>query len=135
MLYKILADNVVLIHFLWIVFLFLGAVWGKRRKAVKIIHITGLIFAFFLVIFNWYCPLTYLEVWLRSRHDPSLTYKGSFIIYYAEKLIYVELPRYLIAISTIFLCGFNGWLYIKRGKEISLKSIFASLTFLLSCAT
>src|SRR3989338_7550279 len=85
--------------------------------------------SFFLVIFNWYCPLTYLEVWLRSRHDPSLTYKGSFIIYYAEKLIYVELPRYLIAISTIFLCGFNGWLYIKSGKEISLKSIFASLTF------
>jgi hypothetical protein len=112
--YKILADFVVMIHFLWILFLFLGGLWGRRSKAIRIFHISGLIFAFIIQIFNWYCPLTYLEVWLRSKHELTLTYTGSFIIYYVEKIVYIEISRYLILIFTLLLCGFNGWLYLKR---------------------
>jgi|SRR4030042_4504260 len=114
MLHKILADIVVLIHFLWIIFLFLGAYWGKRYKAVKIFHLSGLVFAFIIQIFDWYCPLTHLEVWLRSKHDPTLSYTGSFIIYYVEKIVYIEFSRYLVLILTIFLCGFNAWFYLKK---------------------
>lgn len=114
MFYRFLADIVVLIHFLWILFLISGAVWGRKRKVVKIIHASALVFALMLAIFGWYCPLTYIEVWLRARHDPSLTYSGSFIAYYAEKLIYIEIPRYIITLLTIFLCGFNTWLYLKK---------------------
>ena len=86
MLYKILADIVVLIHFLWIVFLFFGAFWGIKNKAGRIFHLSGLAFAFILQIFDWYCPLTHLEVWLRSKHSPFLTYAASFIIHYVEKI-------------------------------------------------
>jgi hypothetical protein len=115
MLYKIFADIVVLIHFLWIIFLFLGGIW-KRSKAVKILHISGLSFALLIQIFNWYCPLTYLEVWLRSKHDPTLIYTGSFMIHYVERIVYIELPRHLILILTLFLCAFNAWFYLKKGK-------------------
>jgi len=114
MLYKILADIIVLIHFVWIIFLFLGAFWGVRNKAVKIFHISGLIFAFLIQIFDWYCPLTHLEVWLRSRHDPAISYTGSFIIHYVEKIVYIEISRSLIIIFTILLCGINAWLYLKK---------------------
>lgn len=114
MLYRVLADIVVLTHFLWILFLIFGALWGRKSKAVKAAHISGLVFALLLEAFGWYCPLTHLEAWLRSRHDPSLAYTGSFIVYYAEKLIYTELPRYIITLLTIFLCGFNGWIYLKK---------------------
>jgi len=114
MLYKILADIVVLIHFLWIVFLFFGAFWGIKNKVAKIFHLSGLAFAFVIQIFDWYCPLTHLEVWLRSKHSPALTYAGSFIIHYIEQIVYIELSRYLVLILTIFLCGWNGWLYLRK---------------------
>ena len=113
---KIIADIVVMFHFLWIVFLLFGALWGIRNRAVKIFHIFGLAFAFVIQIFDWYCPLTHLEFWLRSKHNPSLTYTGSFIIHYVEKVVYIEISRYLILFLTLFLCGFNGWLYIKKKK-------------------
>jgi len=120
MIYKILADSMVLIHFLWIIFLFFGVIWGMRNKAVKILHITGLVFAFIIQIFGWYCPLTYLEVWLRSKHDSALAYAGSFIIHYVEEIVYIELSRNLILVLTLVLCGFNAWLYSKKKQSLPL---------------
>ena len=114
MLYKILADIVVLIHFLWIVFLFFGAFWGIKNKAAKIFHLSGLAFAFIIQIFDWYCPLTHLEVWLRSKHSPFLTYGGSFIIHYVEKIVYIEISRFVVFVFTILLCGLNAWLYLRK---------------------
>ncbi len=113
---KILADVVVLIHFLWILFLFLGALWGIKHKIVRLFHLSGLAFAFIIQIFDWYCPLTHLEVWLRSKHSPSLTYTGSFIIYYVEKIVYLQLSRSLVFILTILLCGLNIWLYLRKKR-------------------
>ncbi|MBI4690669.1 MAG: DUF2784 domain-containing protein [Nitrospirae bacterium] len=114
--YKILADIVVLIHFLWIVFLIFGAFPGVRHRAIKIFHILGLLFAFAFQIFDWYCPLTHLEVWLREKHSPNLAYTGSFIIHYMEKVIYIEVSRYTIMILTVLICGFNVWFYMKRKR-------------------
>ena len=116
MFYKVIADIVVFIHFLWIVFLIFGAFWGIRNKAVMTFHVSGLAFAFIIQIFDWYCPLTHLEVWLRSKHDPALAYTGSFIIYYVERMVYIEISRYSIFIFTVFLCGFNIWFYLVRKK-------------------
>jgi hypothetical protein len=118
MVYKILADIVVLVHFLWILFLFFGAIWGVRNRGIKIFHLSGLAFAFIIQVCDWYCPLTHLEVWLRSKHSPALTYEGSFIIHYVEEIVYIDLSRYLVLVLTIFLCGFNAWFYLrKRGSS------------------
>jgi hypothetical protein len=122
MIYKILADSVVLIHFLWIIFLFLGALGGIKNKAVMIFHISGLVLALIIQIFNWYCPLTHLEVWLRSKHDSVLAYTGSFIIHYVESIVYIEISRYWVLVLTLFLCSFNGWLYLKRSKRFRLSN-------------
>jgi hypothetical protein len=116
MIFKILADVVVLTHFLWILFLFFGAFLGRKNRTLKIFHLSGLLFAIFIQVFDWYCPLTHLEVWLRSKHDPDLTYSGSFIIHYVEYIVYIELSRFFIFASTIFLFGFNAWFYLKKKK-------------------
>lgn len=117
MLYKILADSVVFIHLLWIVFLLFGALAGMRNRKVRIAHISGLVFAIILQLFDWYCPLTHLETWLRTRHDPSLSYAGSFIIHYVEKLVYIDLSQTLIFVLSLFLCGFNAWIYLRHREE------------------
>jgi|MudIll2142460700_1097286.scaffolds.fasta_scaffold10935_4 hypothetical protein len=116
MLFRILADIVVFIHFLWIVFLISGACAGRIYQTVKYIHIGGLAFAFMLQVFDWYCPLTHLEVWLRAHHDPGRLYAGSYIIHYLEKIIYIEVERWVILVLTIVLCGMNAWIY-GRGKR------------------
>jgi hypothetical protein len=117
MVYKVLIDIVVFVHFLWILFLIFGVFWGIRNQKVKLIHISGLAFAIILQAFNWYCPLTHLETWLRAKHDPTLSYSGSFITHYVEKIVYIELPPSLIFILSIFLAGISSWLYLKGKKR------------------
>ncbi len=112
--YRILADLVVLIHFLWILFLIFGSYWGARSRPVKICHISGLAFAVVIQIFDWYCPLTYLETWLRAQEDPLQTYRGSFIITYLEKIVYIELSPAAVTILTILLCIFTTWIYLRK---------------------
>lgn len=102
---------VVLIHFLWIVFLIFGAVPGVRIRAVRIIHLAALAFALIIQIFGWYCPLTYLEIWLRNRHDPGLSYFGSFIVHYLEKIVYLDVSFDLIFALTIILIVINVVVY------------------------
>jgi hypothetical protein len=114
MIYRILADGVVVIHFLWIVFLVFGGLLGTRNRTVRIFHIPGLAFAFVIQVSGWYCPLTDLEVWLRSRQAEGASYHGSFIIHYIERLVYVEVPHWSIIVLTVMLCVFNGWLYLRR---------------------
>jgi hypothetical protein len=116
MLYKVLADIVVFLHVLWILFLICGAFSGAKHTAVKIIHLSGLAFALILQVFNWYCPLTYLEAWLRSQHDTSLTYSGSFLIHYLEQIVYIRISRPLILFLTLLIITVNAWFYLRKRK-------------------
>ncbi len=116
--YLIAADIVVFLHFLWIIFLIVGALWGRSYPWIKRIHIGGTLFALLIHIAGWYCPLTYLEVWLRRLHDPSQSYAGSFITHYIEKIVYIDLPLKIIFIMTIFLALLSAWMYLhKPGKS------------------
>jgi ABC-type multidrug transport system permease subunit len=114
MIYKILADLVVFSHFLWVLFLFFGALFGRRNRGIQVFHLAGLSYAVILQISGWYCPLTDLEVWLRSKHDPDLVYTGSFIVHYVEEIVYVELSRSFVIAFSVFLLGLNIGLYLKR---------------------
>ena len=117
MFYKVAADFVVFIHFLWIVFLIFGAFIGKKYRVVKIFHIAGLGFAVIMQVFGWYCPLTHLEIWLRQRHDPFLTYSGSFIVYYVERLIYIELAPWIIFVLTLILVSVSVYIYYRKNEK------------------
>lgn len=111
MSYRFAADLVVLAHLLWIIFLFFGAFAGRKYRIVKIFHIAGLCFSLVIQVFGWYCPLTHLEAWLRQMHTPALSYKGSFLVHYAEKIVYLELSPGIIFVLTLILIGISAYLY------------------------
>ena len=113
MTFLIAADVVVWVHLAWILFLIFGALVGRFVLWVKWIHVGGVVFSIFLQIFSWFCPLTHLEIWLRSRHDPSLTYEGSFIARYAEQLVYLDISRTAVLTGTLGVIIFSAWLYWK----------------------
>lgn len=111
--YGLLADVVVLVHFLWIVFLFTGAVWGRKYKLVKIVHLGGLGYAVLMQVMGWYCPLTHVEFWLRRKENPLIPYGDSFIRHYVERLIYVDISPGIIFAVTIVLVTLNLIVYLR----------------------
>jgi hypothetical protein len=117
MLYKILADMTVLLHLGWVLFLASGALWGRRNRLIRALHVGGLVFAVVMQLMHWYCPLTHLEFWFRSKHDPHLAYPGSFLAHYAEEFLYVKLSWGTIFAATIVLCAVNACLYLRQPRE------------------
>ena len=117
MRFTIFADIVVFIHFLWILFLITGAYWAARHRTVMAFHAGGLLFAVIMQIFGWYCPLTHIEVWLRQKHDSALSYPGSFIAHYTEKLVYFQVTGRMIFVLTVLLISANAWIYWRLFKS------------------
>lgn len=103
MVYKLLADLVTLLHFCWILFILFGIIFAFKQWKIAILHLAGLIFAFILNIKGWYCPLTYLENYLRSLHDPETSYAGAFIIKQLDRFIYPDLPEKFMRVGAIVL--------------------------------
>ena len=124
MFYKLLADLIVVIHFVWITFMLLGFLlilqaffykkaffdWFKFR----IIHLIGIFYISLLSILGKYCPLTILENFLRSRYELNLVYPGSFIIHYLERLVYPAVNPLIIQIPTAFIAVFTILVFIIR---------------------
>ena len=99
MIYRILADITMVFHFIWILFLLSGVIFALKKPRIVFLHMGGLLFVLLLNCMGWYCPLTYLENYLHTFHNPGLTYKGSFIINYMERLIYPDLSEQYIRIG------------------------------------
>jgi hypothetical protein len=105
--YKLLSDCVILIHFLWIVFILFGFLAGLKFYKVSFVHVPGLVFTLVLNLGGWYCPLTHLENYLYTFYNPQLPYGGSFITNNLQKLIYLELDEIYLRIGAIVWVGLN----------------------------
>jgi TRAP-type uncharacterized transport system fused permease subunit len=115
--FSIAADMTVILHLVWIIFLIFGALPGRRHKWTKRVHVSGLIFALIIQTAGWYCPLTYIEIWLRNMHDPLTSYSGSFIINYVNRIVYMKIPQSAVFAATVFLIFVNVLIYRKSSKR------------------
>ena len=105
MLYKILANIIVAVHFVWILFMLIGVIltlsgfFYKRFFdwwLFRILHLCGIAYVGLLATLRQYCPLTILENTVRAKYNPDLTYPGSFIVHYIEKLVYPDVNPSII---------------------------------------
>lgn len=92
MFFRIAADLVIFLHFLWIAFVILGFPlflylnWPRWR----IFHLVALVAMLIMQLTRTICPLTYLEDFLKAKGTSGQVYSGQFLIENIEKLIYVE---------------------------------------------
>jgi uncharacterized membrane protein YhhN len=86
-LYGFLADAVVGVHFLFVLFVVLGGLLVLRWPRVAYLHIPAAIWGAAIEFAGWICPLTPLENWLR-RQAGSVGYSGSFIEHYILPILY-----------------------------------------------
>ncbi len=91
MLYRVLADLVVITHLAFIVFVLFGGWLALRWRWAAWIHLPALAWGAAIELFGWFCPLTPLENSLR-RASGSAGYTGGFIEHYLLPIIY---PREL----------------------------------------
>jgi hypothetical protein len=89
MLYRVLADLVVLTHIAFIIFVLLGGLLAFRWRWVPWIHLPAAVWGAAIEFFGWFCPLTPLENSLR-RASGSAEYSGGFIERYLIPITYPE---------------------------------------------
>lgn len=87
MIYRLLADFVLIFHLLFIVFVIFGGLLAFRCRWFVLAHIPAALWGGYIELAGGLCPLTAVEVRLR-RFAGDAGYSGSFIEHYFLPLIY-----------------------------------------------
>ncbi|MFA6413169.1 MAG: DUF2784 domain-containing protein [Syntrophales bacterium] len=121
MSFSLLADLVVVIHFLFILFVIFGGLLVLHKRFWALLHIPAALWGAFVELSGWVCPLTPLENWLRLRGgDPA--YTSDFIDRYVVHLIYpsslTKSQQLFLGLAVIMINGaIYGWIMWRRLKR------------------
>ena len=120
MIYRLLADLVMAVHFAFIAFVVLGGILVLRWNRLAWLHVPAAVWGVLIEWAHWTCPLTPLENRLR-RLGGLAGYDSSFIEHYLLPLIYpAALTRQVQFLLGAFVLAVNaglyGWLLYRRAK-------------------
>ena len=109
-MYKLLADALVVAHFLFIIFVVVGGLLVIYWPRVTWLHLPAAAWGAMVEFTGWFCPLTPLENYFRQLSG-SAAYSGDFVAQYLLYLIYPEnltrevqfgLGMFVVVINVIF---------------------------------
>jgi hypothetical protein len=121
MVYKLLADFILLLHFAFIIFVIFGGLLALRNIKWAWLHVPAAVWGGLVEFAGWICPLTPLENWLYFRTGAG-TYQESFIAHYLLPFIYpTELTRNVqiiigagVVLISVLIYSF---VFYKRARE------------------
>jgi nitrate reductase gamma subunit len=87
LIYRALADLVLVVHLGFVLFVVLGGLLVLRWPWVALPHIPAAIWGVLIEYAGWICPLTPLENSLRSSGGVA-RYSGGFIQHYIQPVLY-----------------------------------------------
>ena len=127
MLLSLLADLVLVVHATFILFVVLGGLLVLWRPRIAWVHIPCAIWGAWVELAGWICPLTPLEVDLRTRAG-EIGYEGGFIERYVTAALYPQgLTREIQIGLGIAVVAVNVIIYvvaIKRARNNSFSERF-----------
>ncbi len=113
MLYHLLADTILVIHFAFIIFVVLGGIFAIWWRKVIRLHIPAVTWGALIEFAGWTCPLTPLENRLRVKGGQA-GYPGGFIEEYILPVIYpAGLTREVQVILGLLVITVNLVIYWK----------------------
>ena len=121
MVYRTLADAVVVLHLAFVVFVLFGGLLVCWRPRMAWLHLPAAVWGAAVEFGGWICPLTPLEYWLRLQSgDPAS--RSDFIGEYVLPVLYPagltqDTQRLLGAVVVIVNVGIYGWL-LRRGCPV-----------------
>jgi hypothetical protein len=111
MIYRALADFVLLLHMAFVLFAALGGILAFKWRRVAWFHIPSALWAALIEFVGWECPLTPLENRLR-RQGGETGYQTGFIERYLLPLIYpAPFSRSLHVVLGFMVMGVNLAIY------------------------
>ena len=111
MVYRVLADTVLVAHLIFILFVVLGGLLVLRWRVLAWVHIPAALWGALLEFMGWMCPLTPLEKWLRARGGAP-AYSTGFIEHYLFPIIYpVTLTQEIQVVLGILVLAINVCVY------------------------
>jgi hypothetical protein len=87
LIYRTLADLILALHLVFVLFVVLGGLLVLRWPRAAWLHIPAAIWGVLIEYTGWICPLTPLENSLRTRGGEA-GYNGGFIEHYIQPLLY-----------------------------------------------
>jgi hypothetical protein len=118
MLYRLVAEAVLLLHLAFIVFVILGAALAARRRWLAFVHVPAAAWGFFIELTGRACPLTSAENYLRIKSGEA-GYPESFIEHYLLAIIYPagltrDIQFVLAAVVVVINVAIYCWLFRRR---------------------
>ncbi len=111
MFFRLLADIIVLLHFVFILYAMFGGFLLLLSKRLAWLHMPAVVWAAGIEFGGWICPLTPLENYLRTKGG-GLTYRSGFVEHYILPLIYpAALTRSLQIAIGCLVVGMNLAIY------------------------
>jgi uncharacterized protein DUF2784 len=89
MIYRLLADLVLVLHFAFVIFAVFGGALVLRYPNMLKVHLLALSWAIVVQWADWVCPLTPLENYLRGLGGGA-GYDGSFVEHFVLKILYPQ---------------------------------------------
>ena len=89
MIYRLLADLVLVLHFAFVIFAVFGGALVLRYPNMLKVHLLALSWAIVVQWADWVCPLTPLENYLRGLGGEA-GYDGSFVEHFVLKILYPQ---------------------------------------------
>lgn len=119
--FSLLADLVVVIHFLFILFVIFGGLLVLHKRSWACLHIPVAVWGAIVEFTGWICPLTPLENWLRLQGGGP-AYTSDFIDRYVVSLIYpsslTRSQQLFLGLGVIMINGaIYGWIMWRRLKR------------------
>ena len=115
MLYEIAANLIALIHLTFLAFVIFGAFLGRSSGFWRSLHLGCMVYGVLIEVFYWYCPLTYLEQYLRDKAGRG-AYEEPFIAHYLNQLIYLNVPQWSLILAAVVVLGVNLGLYLRWSR-------------------
>ena len=122
MVYRFVADVVLVLHLGFVLFVVLGALLIFRWRRVMYLHIPAAVWGTVIELAGWPCPLTPLENALR-RLGGEEGYASGFIERYVTPILYPgELPRIAHITLGLLVLAINAaiyWRLFRRARKAS----------------
>ena len=91
MLYSLLADLVVALHFVFVAFVLFGGFLVRRWPLASWLHLPSVLWAVLIEVVSLESPLTPVEKWLRAEAGQP-GYEGGFVERYLLPVLGVDQP-------------------------------------------
>ncbi len=111
MVYRYLADAVVLVHFAFVLFVVGGGLLALRWRRASWLHLPAALWGALIEFGGWICPLTPLENRFRELAGEQ-GYSGGFVEHHMLGLLYPEgLTREVQVALGVAVLAINGLVY------------------------